>query len=133
MRIFILLIFIFLFSCGSKTENTPNKTSKPKWIYGAFEEKNAICGVGVSLPHIKGKAYQRATAIARAIDEIARQMKVKVDTKIEHFLKGSSSGRHSRISSFSVQTTTGQTVRAKIKDIYFNEETSELYVLMCTF
>lgn len=126
----VLLIFIFAFSCSQKTTNVQNP---PKWIYGVYNKKGSICGVGISLPHIRGKSYQRATAIVRAIDEIARQMNVKVNTKVEHFLHGTSSGTTSSLSSYSIQTTTGQTIRAKIEDVYLDPKSEELYILMCTY
>ncbi len=131
----ILLLFatFFLFSCVKQSSVSTHTQQSPKWIYGVYHKKGSICGVGVSLPHIRGKAYQRATAISRAIDEIARQMNVKVDTTVEHFLKGSSSGAISGLSSYSVQTTTGQTIRAKIEDVYLDPKSEELYVLMCTY
>lgn len=133
MRGILFLPVFLLISCGIHSNMSQNKKQPPKWIYGVYHEQGSICGVGISLPHIRGKAYQRATAISRAIDEIARQMNVKVNTTVEHFLKGNASGATSGLSSYSIQTTTGQTIRAKIEDVYLDPKSEELYILMCTY
>ena len=131
LKLFTIFSILFFFSCAQKSTQT--EKLPPKWIYGTYQKKGSVCGIGISLPHIKGKSYQRATAIARAIDEIARQMNVRVNTTVEHFLRGSSSGVSSGLSSYSIQTTTGQVIRAKIEDIYLDPKTEELYILMCTY
>ena len=133
MRGILILTVILLFSCAKKSDISTHTQQPPKWIYGVYHKQGSICGVGVSLPHIRGKSYQRATAISRAIDEIARQMNVKVNTTVEHFLKGNASGATSGLSSYSIQTTAGQTIRAKIEDVYLDPRSEELYVLMCTY
>lgn len=90
------------------------------------------CGVGVSLPHIKGIAYQRMLAISRAIDEIAKQQGVSVDTELASIMSGNQSGANSRLSTYSVQATTGEKVEAEIVDTFIDNQFDELYILMCT-
>ncbi|WP_121010584.1 hypothetical protein [Hydrogenivirga caldilitoris] len=81
---------------------------------------------------MKGIAYQRATAIARAIDEIARQKGVTVNSQLEYFMEGSSMGGNtSALSVYSVQTTEGQTIKARIVEAYYDKESQLFYVLMC--
>ena len=46
----------------------------PDWVYH-YENEEKRCGVGFASSHIRGIAYQRALAISRAIDEIAKQIK----------------------------------------------------------
>ncbi len=82
--------------------------------------------------HVRGFAYQRATAVARAIDEIARQMGVRVDSSIEHFLKGTRGGTISGLQLYTVQTTSGIVIKAKIIDSYYDKRGREFFVLMCT-
>lgn len=70
-RTFILILLIIVSSCSLPSKES---SEKPEWIYKSYYQKGKICGVGYSAMHVRGFAYQRATAIARAIDEIARQM-----------------------------------------------------------
>ena len=102
----------------------------PAWVLH-YKAEGKICGVGVSLPHIKGIAYQRVLAISRGIDEIAKQLNVTVDTKLESLMTGSNNGVSSRLSTYSVQTANGQTVSAEIIEAWINDRTEEFYVLMC--
>ena len=132
MRLTVLLFLLpfFIWSCGTnKTNNFKSTSSKPKWIYGVYN-KNKICGVGISNIHVRGEAYQRATAISRAIDEIARQMNVKVNTSLEYFMSKNGS---SALQVYSFQTTNGQTVKAKIEDVYVEPKSKRLYILMCAY
>ncbi len=81
---------------------------------------------------MRGLAYQRATAISRAINEIARQKGATVSTQLEYFMRGSSAiGSTSSLSVYSVQTTEGQTIRARIVETYYDKEKQIFYVLMC--
>jgi len=123
---FILLFFI---SCGS-ARNARHGSDMPDWVYH-YDGKGKRCGVGFSSPHIRGIAYQRALAISRAIDEIAKQLNVKVDTTVETYMSGSDGSISSGLTSFSVQTTTGQSVKAEIKDAWMDDYKKEFYVLMC--
>lgn len=120
-------------ACRSYTADVESRHEKmPEWIYH-YEAGNRTCGVGISLPHIKGVAYQRAVAVARGIDEIARQKNVRVDTTLEHYMKVSDGNLSSSgLSSFSVQTTSGVSISARIVDAWMNSRTDELYVLLCT-
>lgn len=127
-----IAITITLISCGSKKVVVESIDEKmPKWIYH-FDSGSKTCGVGTALPHIKGISFQRAVAIARAIDEIARQKNVTVNTKLEHFMSGSSEGTTSNLSTFSVQTTSGVSISSKIKDAWMSQKRNEFYVLLCT-
>ncbi len=115
-----------MWGCGEKS------SKPPQWIYHYKPKKGEICGIGSAGVHMKGFPYQRATAIARAIDEIARQKGVTVNTQLEYFMRGSSSGgSQSSLSVYSVQTTEGQTIRARIVETYYDREKEVFYVLMC--
>ena len=115
---------LLILSCASKSR-------VPEWVYNYRSKKGQICGVGSAGVHMKGFPYQRATAVARAIDEIARQKNVSVSSSLESYMEGSSSGSASSISVYSVQTTEGETIRARIVESYYNRDTNEFYVLMC--
>ncbi|ACO03944.1 MAG TPA: hypothetical protein DEP48_09850 [Persephonella sp.] len=128
-RTFILILLIIVSSCSLPSKES---SEKPEWIYKSYYQKGKICGVGYSAMHVRGFAYQRATAIARAIDEIARQMGVRVDSSVEHFLRGTRGGTVSGLQLYTVQTTSGRVIKAKIIDSYYDEGSREFFVLMCT-
>lgn len=115
---------------GKPVEHVEPKIDMPGWILH-YDSGNRICGVGTSLPHIRGIAHQRAVAVSRAIDEIAKQLNVTVDAKLEHYMTGSGIGVSSGLSTYSVQTTNGQSVKARIIDAWMNNRSREFYVLMC--
>ncbi len=119
-----LVSLLLIFGCASKRE-------LPEWVYNYKSKKGQICGVGSAGVHMKGFPYQRATAVARAIDEIARQKNVSVSSSLESYMEGSSSGSTSSLSVYSVQTTEGEVIRARIVESYYNRDTNEFYVLMC--
>lgn len=133
--LFLIFIFSVLLLSGCATSNNSTTTAKPKvnmpaWVLN-YKSEGKICGVGVSLPHIRGIAYQRVLAISRGIDEIAKQLNVTVDTRLESLMTGSNNGVSSRLSTYSVQTASGQTVKSEIIEAWMNDRTEELYVLMC--
>lgn len=136
--LFLLLImcFFLLPACTTTEEkSSPMPSVKstvkvPDWILH-YKNAKKICGVGVSKRHIKGLAYQRLLAISRGIDEIARQLGVTVETRLETYMTGTSESVSTGLSSYSVQTSSGQTVEAEIEEAWMNEETEEFYVLMC--
>lgn len=127
--IFAIFSALFVMSCAGTAE-LEEKVVYPDWVYGS-PTGGKVCYVGSSIPHIKGSPYQRALAISRGIEGIARQKKVTVDVDVEHLLYGSSDSAASKMSVYSVQTTKGETVRAIIKEVWLNPRTDELFVLMC--
>lgn len=123
-----IITFLVLLSVSCTVNN--NISAKPEWVYGK-NKNEGICFVGSSRPHIRGKSYQRSLAVGRALEGIARQKNVKISTKLEHMMSGSSNTNFSKMRSFSLQTTSGETVNASIEDIWLDPDTSELFILMC--
>ncbi|MDT8318008.1 MAG: hypothetical protein RQ824_08475 [bacterium] len=128
--IFSVLLFSGCASTGKPTTGAKPDPKMPDWVLH-YKAEDKICGVGISLPHIRGIAHQRILAISRGIDEIAKQLNVTVDTNLESLMTGSSNGVSSSLSTFSVQTTNGQTVNAEIIEAWINDRTKEFYVLIC--
>lgn len=130
-RSFLLLLLIFIFACH---HNVPTKSSEysdaPEWVYGNTPS-GKVCYVGSAMPHVSGKPYQRALAVSRAIEGIARQKNVKVNVEVETFMTGTSQSASTAMNVYSVQTTEGATVRAKIEKVWVNPKTEEMFVLMC--
>lgn len=128
---FLLLSFVLIFSfsgCGApKTAQTP--TGKPKWTLMPPHD-GKVYGVGESAIHVSGITYQRALAISRGIDEIARQKGVTVSNTFESVQQVAGGASSQAARNYSVQTVEGQTVKAVIKDVYEDPYTKRLYVLM---
>ncbi len=121
-NLLLFLISLFFVACGAS--GTPEWTVMPP-------SDGKIYGVGSSPIHVKGLTFQRALAISRAIDEIARQKGVKVSNTLERVESVSSSGSvSSAAQSYSVQSVEGQTVNAKIKEVYRDPRSKKIFVLM---
>jgi hypothetical protein len=105
---------------------------RPAWIYDPTPGQGKFGGVGSARRHIDGFSAQRQLAISRAIDEIARQLGVKVD----NFMKTETSVVGQDVSSsmdlYSIQTTAGQLVQAQIRAFWETPDGEELFVWMST-
>jgi len=132
----VAIIFMVLSGCATteKTITPPvaikAKVNVPEWVLH-YKADRKICGIGISKPHIKGIPYQRLLSISRGIDEIARQLGVEVETRLETYMKGTSESVQTGLSTYSVQTSNGKTVEAEIEKAWINGDTDEFYVLMC--
>lgn len=103
----------------------------PAWIYETSKD-GKIGGVGISKPHYAGKTAQRSLAISRALDEIARQLGVKVVNSQKTTTTGTSQNATTTLESYSFQTTDGKVVRATIQAFWEDKPNEELYVWMLT-
>ncbi|MCX8083680.1 MAG: hypothetical protein N3C60_02030 [Calditerrivibrio sp.] len=131
MYIFMLLTLFLSVACyHSKPVATSEYAGAPEWVYGN-PPSGKICYVGSALPHVSGKPYQRALAVSRGIEGIARQKNVKVNVEVESFMSGTSQSASTSMNVYSVQTTDGATVRAKIDKIWMNPKNDEIFILMC--
>lgn len=116
------LITLFFVACGAS--GTPSWTVMPP-------SDGKVYGVGSSPIHVKGLTFQRALAISRAIDEIARQKGVTVSNTLERVESVTSAGHASSAAqSYSVQSVDGQKVNAKIKEVYRDPRSNKIFVLM---
>lgn len=104
-------------------------SSKPKWVFNPSLE-GGIGGVGICAMHIKGPSFQREVAISRAMDEIARQMGVKVQTALQTSAKVTNQSASTTLETYSVQTTDGRTIKATLRELWLDPSSSELYAWM---
>lgn len=114
--------------------NTPTSVSlekMPNWVYET-SKNGKTGGVGISKPHYSGKTAQRTLAISRALDEIARQMGVKVVSSQKISTIGTSQNATTSLESYSFQTTDGKVVHATIQAFWEDKPNEELYVWMLT-
>ena len=129
----ILIMILTFLGCSSVNnqksvnQNKVNSNGLPNWVFNSTAGgKYKIGGVGVSKRTIDGVTKQREIATSRAIDEIAKQMGVKVsNTSLSHSTKNNSS-----FEQYSLQTVEGNKVNAVIKEVWHNEKTGELYIWM---
>lgn len=104
---------------------------KPEWFYTPSKDGKSG-GVGVSGIHVDGKTGQKNLAIQRALDEIAKQMGVKVNSYSSVRSQADNSGSSVSGESSSFFTVEGKEVKAKIVEMWEDPYTNELYVWMLT-
>jgi len=124
-------LLIFLTGCGISNSSVSKEEgicySTPEWINKTYVSKNKIYGVGVAGENINGFSAQRKSAISRAINEIASQLKVKVNNR---FVSITDSRSGSAAQSYTFQTVDNQIVHAKIIKSCKNPNNGMFYVLM---
>ncbi|MEF3254499.1 MAG: hypothetical protein K6348_02890, partial [Deferribacterales bacterium] len=105
--VFIISIVFLVFAChNSKPISNSDYSGAPEWVYGNTPS-GKICYVGSAMPHVSGKPYQRALAVSRGIEGIARQKNVKVNVEVETLMTGTSQSTSTAMNVYSLQTTEG--------------------------
>jgi hypothetical protein len=119
------------YSSSSNQQSAIKTDSRPAWFYTP-NQNDKIGGVGICGMHIKGSSAQRELAISRAIDEIARQLGVKVSNILKTSSTSSDTGHSASLESYSIHTVEGKTVTATIAGAWNDPATDELYIWMLT-
>lgn len=128
--LFTLLVSTLLFTgCGS-TPKPIDPNAKPKWAKGIPPNDGATYGVGMSERHVDGPMGQRMYAVSVALDEIARQKKVKISNTFEKLAQASKKGSSLSTSSYSIQSVEGVEVSARIIDVWEDTKNDYLYILL---
>lgn len=131
----IFIGVLLISGCSQHNENLSSPATSlslektPNWVYET-SKNGKTGGVGISKPHYAGKTAQRSLAISRALDEIARQMGVKVVSSQKITTTGTSQNATTSLESYSFQTTDGKIVRATIQSFWEDKPNEELYVWM---
>lgn len=120
---------MFLTLACTATVEQKSANQLPSWFYTPSGD-GYIGGVGVCATHVKGATAQRELAISRALEDIARQYGVKVDSVMKVQSKESQISTKVDIDTFSLHTFEGKVVIAKIIEVWKNEKTDELYIYM---
>lgn len=123
------LVLLFTGCIGGGTQPQPAANGAPQWLYNP-SAGGKLGGVGSAKTHIKGRSAQRQLAISRALDEIARQMGVKVSNVLTTEAHADQHSASSSMSSYSFQTTDGKVVTAQIKEMWYDAAQQELHVWM---
>lgn len=119
---------LWLAGCGQPAPKGESG-GMPEWVYNPGMS-GKIGGVGSAITHVRGRAAQREMAISRALDEIARQMGVKVSNVLSTQASAGEGGASSSMQTYSFQTTDGRTVKATIKAMWHDSYRNELFVWM---
>lgn len=124
--LFSSLLLVLLVSGCSRTSDLP-PVEKPPWIEHPASDIY-IGSVGSAMPHFKGKTAQRRLAISRAIDELAQQSGVEVQSTILRKEKRTGSQTRASAEIYTIQNSKNQTVQAHIEEVWTHPYTKEIYV-----
>ncbi|MCW7753305.1 hypothetical protein OOT00_04810 [Desulfobotulus sp. H1] len=131
----IPLLLMTILSMGCTHHSTPagpkGNDARPAFIYNP-SVNGQIGGVGIARPHLHGPNAQRNLAISRAIDEIARQKGTQVQSWHAVQTTGTRDSATTHMDSVSIQTTSGETIHAVIRQMWHDPANSELYIWMLT-
>lgn len=125
----ITLLATSLFACSSQPQQAaqPQGLQRPAWIDNPRSVGKTV-GVGQAGYHFKGRSAQRELATSRALDEIARQMGVTVNSIMVINQQHTNASSNVNLSSSSEQSVQGRVVNAVIHDEW--KEGDNLYILM---
>lgn len=133
-HLFITLLFIIVISgCAGVSNNKAvdnNSVIMPEWIVNP-SKNGVIGGVGYCPAHVDGISGQRELASKRALEEIARQKGVDVDTVM---IVSSSASNQTKYQDTKVDTVStfksNKNVKAYIKEVWIHPVTKVMYVYM---
>ncbi len=123
----LFVSFMFL-ACGG-VEPTVANGEQPAWIYDP-NLSGAVGAVGQCGTHYDGRSMQRKVAITRAIDELAMQGDVTVDSEISVSTEVLGSQVKNRSKSKTYVSAKGVPVHAFIEEMWFDKKSEILYVWM---
>lgn len=133
MKIFYLLMIVVIvtfFYCGCSSAPVKDVNQRPIFISNPTASgQYKYGGVGIARRHVKGIREQRKMAIASAINEIAAQLGVEVENKLELVGSGTKDSYSIRMKESSTHTSKNY-VEAKVKEFWTDTYSGEIYVWM---
>lgn len=132
VKLFLCLtLALAITACAPHTRSTGSHRTdtRPAFIHNPSPD-GRMGGVGIARVHIRGPQAQRQLAISNAIDELARQKGTQVQSWQATHTSGSQESATTQMETVSIQTTSGETIRAVIRQIWEDPATKELYVWM---
>jgi len=127
----IVMVGCTMPSLSKKTDtNNGICQSEPKWVLNVPKKPNKIYGIGIAPQNFNGIAAQRKSAIAKAINEIASQLKTVVNSQTVSNTVMYDKNAHHSFNTTSFQTVNGESVSAKIIKSCQNPNNGYLYILM---
>lgn len=129
IKIILTISMSLLFVACTATEHHVDKSEQPTWVLDP-NQSGAIGAVGQCGTHYNGKSMQRKVAITRAIEELAMQGDVTVESEMSISTEVSGSQVHNRSKSKTYVSAQGVPVHAFIEEVWFDTKNEVLYVWM---
>lgn len=129
---FLICLFsiIILTGCAGRTSYSSSKYPLPDWVLNP-SVNGVIGGVGYCPAHVKGIAGQRELAVTRAVEDIARQKGVDIESSVVII---SNSSNKSKVAVTNINSNsnhkTKNHINAYIKEIWVHPVTKEMYIYM---
>jgi len=125
----ILALLVSLMFVACSAQPTASANSRPSWILDP-NQAGTVGAVGQCGTHFNGKSMQRKVAITRAIEELAMQGDVTVDSEMSISTEVSGQHVNNRSKSKTYISANGVSVNAYIEEIYYDKKSTILYVWM---
>lgn len=125
-------VCMFFSGCASKHSSSglASNIQIPEWVTNP-SKNGVIGGVGYCAAHINGYAGQKELASKRALEDIARQKGVLVNSIMLVSSKSSNNTKLPDTTSKNISSyQTQQNVKAYIKEIWVHPVSKEMYVYM---
>lgn len=125
-------VCMFFSGCAAKHSNSSSASNIqiPEWVTNP-SKNGVIGGVGYCAAHINGYTGQKELASKRALEDIARQKGVLVNSILLVTSKSSNNTKLSDTTSKNVSSyQTQQNIKAYIKEIWVHPVSKEMYVYM---
>ena len=123
-RLMILLVgLLVLAGCAEKK---PQKMV-PEWVHGNSLVAGKIAAVGVGTPDLRGENVQRMKALMGAFSQIAALKGTSIKGEVSFEVAGTREGTTAQIHSASVMTIDDRKITAKVRGIWRDPATEEMY------
>lgn len=113
----LVLILVLFFSGCAKNDTYVKAIKEPKWLLDPKIE-GKTSGVGCATRHYNGETAQKKLALQRAIDEVASQVSVKVQSVSYNQKELSGTKYVSQSNTSSLHTINNENIQTKIVDWY---------------
>lgn len=132
---YFTFVALLLLGCAKETKVKPqtklNTTQDgiPTWVYNPMHN-GKVGAVGSAKTHFKGRTAQRKLAITRALEELALQKGVKVDTTTKRDEEVRDGFVSSGSNTYSILTSSGKSILAHIEAVWLDRRNDELFIWM---
>ena len=116
-KVFLVPLSLFIIGCNGiniGVNNQQKNVCDPQFFVNYTSKPGEIVGIGIAPMNFNGDAAQKKSAIAKAIEEIASQEGVKVNSAFISHKQVFNKVSNSNMESYSVHTINGKEVRARI-------------------
>ncbi len=125
--LFFILLLPAIFTACQNRDVRPIPIEEPAWVLQP-SLGGKVGAVGSAREHFKGKSAQRRLAISRALDELAQQSGVQVESTIKRNEKREGMRTNSSAEIYTIQNSSNETIQAHIQEVWTHPRTKEIYV-----